>query len=80
MDFKRPERCQRQRTGREDRRSKFYEISDNLARRYLSQESLAALRLGETELSGLTDPAWTDNQENEENGNGETEVASALVA
>jgi hypothetical protein len=30
MDFKRPERCQRQRTGREDRRSKFYEISDNL--------------------------------------------------
>jgi hypothetical protein len=51
-----------------------------LARRYLSQESLAALKLGETELSGLTDPAWTDNQENEENGNGETEVASALVA
>jgi hypothetical protein len=31
MDFKRPERCQRQRTGREDRRSKFYEIPDNLA-------------------------------------------------
>ena len=30
MDFTRPERCQRQRTGREDRRSKFYEISDNL--------------------------------------------------
>jgi len=30
MDFTRPERCQRQRTGREDRRSKFYEIWDNL--------------------------------------------------
>jgi hypothetical protein len=30
MDFKRPERCPSQRTGREDRRSKFYEISDNL--------------------------------------------------
>ena len=30
MDFTRPERCQWQRTGREDRRSKFYEISDNL--------------------------------------------------
>ena len=30
MDFKRPERCQLQRTGREDRHSKFYEISDNL--------------------------------------------------
>ena len=31
MDFKRPERCRSQRTGREDRHSKFYEISDNLA-------------------------------------------------
>jgi hypothetical protein len=30
MDFTRPARCQRQRTGREDRHSKFYEISDNL--------------------------------------------------
>ena len=30
MDFTRPERCRRQRTGREDRRSKFYEIPDNL--------------------------------------------------
>ena len=30
MDFTRPERCQRQRTGREDRRSNFYENSDNL--------------------------------------------------
>src|SRR4051794_6128123 len=30
MDFKHPQRCQRQRTGRDDRRSKFYEISDNL--------------------------------------------------
>jgi putative transposase len=32
MDFTRPQRCRRQRTGREDRRSKFYEISDNLRR------------------------------------------------
>jgi len=30
MDFTRPERCQQQRTRREDRHSKFYEISDNL--------------------------------------------------
>ena len=30
MDFTRPKRCRRQRTGREDRHSKFYEISDNL--------------------------------------------------
>jgi len=30
LDFKRPERCRWQRTGREDRRSKFYEVSDNL--------------------------------------------------
>jgi len=30
MDFTRPKRCRRQRTGREDRRSNFYEISDNL--------------------------------------------------
>ena len=30
MDFKHPERCQPQRTGREDRHSKFYEIPDNL--------------------------------------------------
>jgi hypothetical protein len=32
MDFTHPERCRTQRTGREDRRSKFYEISDNLVR------------------------------------------------
>jgi hypothetical protein len=30
LDFKRPERCRWQRTGREDRRSKFYEVPDNL--------------------------------------------------
>jgi hypothetical protein len=41
MDFKRPERCQRQRTGREDRRSKFYEISDNLLYRDRIFRSLA---------------------------------------
>jgi transposase-like protein len=51
-----------------------------VARRYLSQESLASVKLEQTELSGLTDPAWTDNQENEENGNDQKEVASALPA
>jgi hypothetical protein len=30
MDFTRPERCRRQRTGREDRHSNFYEVPDNL--------------------------------------------------
>jgi hypothetical protein len=30
MDFTHPQRCRTQRTGREDRRSQFYEISDNL--------------------------------------------------
>jgi len=30
MDFTRPERCQQQRTKREDRHSKFYETPDNL--------------------------------------------------
>jgi hypothetical protein len=30
MDFNRPKRCPRQRTGREDRHSNFYEIPDNL--------------------------------------------------
>jgi hypothetical protein len=30
MDFKRPARSQRERTGREDRRLKFYELRDNL--------------------------------------------------
>ena len=34
MDFTRPERCRPQRTGREDRHSKFYEITDNLDRRH----------------------------------------------
>ncbi|MGB3911015.1 MAG: hypothetical protein WBL06_11140, partial [Pseudolysinimonas sp.] len=33
MDFTRPKRCPRQRTRREDRRSNFYEISDNLLER-----------------------------------------------
>jgi hypothetical protein len=31
MDFTRPERCRPQRTGREDRHSKFHEITDNLS-------------------------------------------------
>jgi len=30
MDFKRPARSQRERTGREDRRLKFYGLRDNL--------------------------------------------------
>jgi hypothetical protein len=30
LDFKRPKRGRRQRTGREDRHSNFYEIPDNL--------------------------------------------------
>src|SRR5213078_2766155 len=33
MDFTRPERCRQQRTGQEDRRSKFYETPDNLDHR-----------------------------------------------
>ena len=37
-----------------------------VARRYLSQESLAALRLQQTELSGLTDPGRTTSTEEEE--------------
>lgn len=45
MDFTRPERCRRQRTGREDRRSKFYEIADNLKRCYNSG-NFAAKHLG----------------------------------
>jgi hypothetical protein len=44
MDFTRPERCQRQRTGREDRRSKFYEISDNLDR--LGEREADHVRIG----------------------------------
>lgn len=51
MDFTRPERCRRQRTGREDRHSKFYEISDNL----LTGETRDSL------LSNLPDqPTLTD--------------------
>jgi hypothetical protein len=34
MDFSRPERCRWQRTGRENRRSNFYEIPDNLRSRF----------------------------------------------
>jgi transposase-like protein len=52
-----------------------------VARRYLSQESLAALKSEQTELSCLTDPALDDYQEEkEENGNGQKEVTTALAA
>ena len=51
-----------------------------VARRYLSQESLATLRVGRTERSGLAAPALVDYQEQEENANGQEEVASALAA
>src|SRR6478735_1609943 len=50
-----------------------------VARRYLSQESLTALRDGQTEFSGLTELATHDHQEMKENGNGQ-EVSSALAA
>src|SRR3954464_6642967 len=40
-----------------------------VARRYLSQESLAALKDEQTALSGLTELATHDQQENQENGN-----------
>jgi conjugative relaxase-like TrwC/TraI family protein len=35
MDFTRPERCQQQRTRREDRHSNFYETTDNLGGRFV---------------------------------------------
>jgi hypothetical protein len=35
MDFKRPARSQPERTGREDRRLKFYGLRDNLERKAL---------------------------------------------
>src|SRR3954467_6393716 len=50
-----------------------------VARRYLSQESLAALRHEQTALSGLTELATHDQQEDQENGNGQ-EVSTALAA
>jgi putative transposase len=50
-----------------------------VARRYLSQESLTALKLEQTELSGLTEPALDHNLEKEENNNNQ-EVPTALAA
>lgn len=50
-----------------------------VARRYLSQESLSALRPGQTELSGLTDPALDHYHQEEENNNNQ-EVPTALAA
>jgi putative transposase len=50
-----------------------------VARRYLSQESLTALRLQQTELSGLTDPGL-DHPQEEENNNNNQEVPTALAA
>jgi len=45
MDFTRPERCQRQRTGREDRHSKFYETTDNLSESSSSSTSSSFIEL-----------------------------------
>jgi transposase-like protein len=50
-----------------------------VARRYLSQESLAALRVQQTELSGLTDPGLDHDHQEEENNNNQ-EVPTALAA
>src|SRR3954451_15150816 len=50
-----------------------------VARRYLSQESLAALRDEQRALSGLTGPATHDHQANEETGNSQ-EVSTALAS
>ena len=50
-----------------------------VARRYLSQESLSALALRQTELSGLTDPGLDHSPEEEENNNNQ-EVPTALAA
>jgi transposase-like protein len=50
-----------------------------VARRYLSQESLAALKVEQTEPSGLTELATHDHQERDQNGNGQ-EVSTALAA
>jgi hypothetical protein len=45
MDFTRPERCRQQRTGREDRHSKLYEIPDNLRCRGVPEAAALRLRL-----------------------------------
>jgi putative transposase len=50
-----------------------------VARRYLSQESLAALRVQQTELSGLTEPGQDHNLKKEED-NDDQEVPTALAA
>jgi putative transposase len=48
-----------------------------VARRYLSQESLAALKPGQTELSGLTEPALDHTMEEENNNNQEAPTVLA---
>jgi transposase-like protein len=50
-----------------------------VARRYLSQESLAALKDEQTALSGLTELATHNHQEDKEDGN-DQEVSTALAA
>ena len=50
MDFIRPERCRWQRTGRENRRSNFYEVPDNLPHR-VAWEAASVLSDGE-EITG----------------------------
>jgi putative transposase len=50
-----------------------------VARRYLSQESLTALRLQHTELADLTDPGL-DHSPNKQNNNNDDQEVPALVA
>jgi len=50
-----------------------------VARRYLSQESLTALRVQQTELSGLTDPGL-DHDHQEQDNNNTQEAPTALAA
>jgi len=51
-----------------------------VARRYLSQESLTALKAQQTELSGLTDPGQGHYLQKEENSNNNQDVPAALAA
>lgn len=55
MDFKHPERCQQQRTRREDRHSKFYETSDNLKAAGLA---LSMGRVGDACETAMMEAFW----------------------
>ena len=64
MDFNRPARCRWQRTGREDRRSNFYEISDILDEtqkmgRTMGESKSDAHGLYTPSLEGLIEAAIT---------------------